>query len=137
MSGDSNPSLEELLILAVAFHGSSRDVVIDETRGATSNGMKILKQVLIWQARWDPEKDYYEDGQFADPTYPALIRMALTEEKPLIVKGFGNLGYDTAWCSAPRYVAFGLTAEGWDRAAELQTRYPGYQPTQDDEIRDG
>ena len=122
------PTQEELIIMAVALHGTPRGRVT-----GTANGMRVIRQVLIWQDCWDPAEDLYnEDGRFTHPVYPALIQMALSDVEPKKIDGAGNLGTDMVWCSTPRYVGFGLTAFGWECADALFDKFPAYVRADDE-----
>ena len=116
----------DLLLMAVALHGVSLEVIRAPNRRITAKGRPILRQVLWWLEQWDDVSRSGLCGDVDDPRvnelYQSLIDMSCAAKE--LVLGFGNLGNDETGPCDPIYSSFGLSEQGWRRAELLFAKYP-------------
>lgn len=128
MSTDvNNPSLDDLLLMAVFLH-ESRAQLFQGRKGFGVNGRPIVKQALLWLDQWDApiEKSLYEDESHPaiDRVYHRLISMCRPSSDSDLIWGNGVLGNETSPPAPPTYVVFNVTELGRTHAARLLSRYP-------------
>lgn len=129
MADDSNSAdnaipYSDLLVMAVALHGSSAKAMREEM--ITANGVPILRQTLYWAGSWNETTRTALYGEHhnasVDELYATLISMSRVSDS--FIKGFGNLGSGDLPPSWPTYIAFGLTARGRLHAKALFAMHP-------------
>lgn len=126
----NKPSVDELLLMATALHGS---------QSATCN--RILKQTLMWVGQWDARsrQALYGDQHHleVDRLYQRLIGLSKCPAETALIIGYGNLGTEFIEPSWPNYVGFNVTATGLKVAEELRLRFSSFTSFElDDHPRD-
>ena len=126
-STDDRIPHRDLLVMAIALHGSSSEAM--RSNSVTASGRTILHQTLEWAGLWNEPRRralYCEmNDSTVDELYSTLIELSRREDA--LIQGFGNLGSENTPRSWPTYTGFGLTELGRNHAESLFATHPQFR----------